>query len=104
MVGRRIAVRSFTLGWLRVTVYENTYESKTYLDTVIYRLVGRGPSAEWRRGANMKPRDLPVLVSLIQRAIAYIADHPRHDAVPATHKGTEVDAASGRERLDDSRR
>jgi hypothetical protein len=59
-------VRMFREGFLSVTVYKTAYERATFHDVVIYRKVRvRGGNFDYRRGANLKPSDIPVLQKLL---------------------------------------
>jgi len=72
----------FQSGPVLVAVYQNEDGGKVYLDIVIYRKVGNGGQLEFKRGANLKPQDLPVLVSLLGKAQEYIETRIPPDQVP----------------------
>lgn len=62
-------VRMFREGYLSVCIFKNVMESgDTHYDTVVYRKIGRGTSAKWRRGTALKPTDLGILAQLLSAA------------------------------------
>lgn len=67
-------VRMYKEGYISVAIYKNVYEKKTYFDIVIYRKI-RLPdgSNDFKRGANLKPEDLPILADLLDEANDYLA-------------------------------
>lgn len=68
---RRLCV--FQEGYLSVQVFKNVRENKSvYYDTVIYRKVSTAKGSEWRRGANLKPSDLALLIKLLGNADDYL--------------------------------
>lgn len=65
-----IRERSYGKGQILVAVYRNEIDSRVYYDTVIYRRIRQG--GEFRRGTNLKPHDLPLLVELLSQAGEYL--------------------------------
>jgi hypothetical protein len=62
-------VRMFREGYLSVCIYKNVFERKTFYDIVIYRKIkGSNGEYDYRRGTNLKPSDLPVLLTLVAEA------------------------------------
>ena len=60
-------------GFLSVCVYLNVMENgDKHYDTVIYRKIGRGHKAQWKRGTALKPSDLPFLIDLATAAHEYL--------------------------------
>jgi hypothetical protein len=60
-----------------VAIYRNQVDSRVYYDIVISRLVlVRKPDGskarEWRRGANLKPGDLPKIGRLLEEARQFL--------------------------------
>jgi len=67
-------IRMYKDGYLSVCVYLNVRSDGTkFYDTVIYRKIkGNNGKPEYKRGANLKPTDLPVLSRLIQEADTFL--------------------------------
>lgn len=55
----------FREGFISICVYKNVYEHRTFYDTVIYRKIKLNGGYDYKRGANLKPTDLPVLLKLL---------------------------------------
>jgi hypothetical protein len=65
--------RMFREGYLSVCVYKNVYEHKTFYDVVIYRKIRiANGEYDYRRGANLKPSDLPVLQQLLKEVSDFL--------------------------------
>jgi hypothetical protein len=63
-------VRFYREQSVSVSVYLNVHEDgRKFYDTVVHRKVRE----EWKRGANLKPEDLPALMNLLQEAQDYLA-------------------------------
>lgn len=58
-------VRMFREGFISICVYKNVYEHKTFYDVVIYRKIKVNGGYDYKRGANLKPSDLPDLAKLL---------------------------------------
>lgn len=58
-------VRMFREGFISVAVYKNVFEKRTFYDIVIYRKIRVGSGYDYRRGANLKPADIPALIILL---------------------------------------
>lgn len=59
-------VRMFREDYLSVCVYKNVHERRTFYDVVIFRKIKvNGGGYDYKRGANLKPVDVPVLAKLL---------------------------------------
>ena len=68
-------LRKYKEGYVSVSVYLNvTTMGRRYYDTVIHRKIKNSGSGDldWRRGANLKPRDLPILIRLLKEAEEFL--------------------------------
>lgn len=65
-------VRMFREGYLSVCVYKNVYERKTFYDVVIYRKIKTNGGYDYKRGANLKSTDLPVLLKLLVEVMDFL--------------------------------
>lgn len=65
--------RMFREGYLSVCVYKNVYERRTFFDIVIYRKIKLTEGYNYKRGANLKPTDLPVLEKLLGEVQDFLA-------------------------------
>jgi len=66
-------VRMFREGFISVAIYKNVFEKRTFFDIVIYRKIRVGDGYDYRRGANLKPADIPALIILLRE----VDDHLR---------------------------
>ena len=66
-------VRMYREGYLSVCVYMNVMTNgDKYYDTVVFRKIGRGNQAKFKKGTSYKPTDLPDLITLLQAALEFI--------------------------------
>ena len=65
-------VARFERGHIQVATYLNETPGGSYYDVVIYRKIRVDGKMLYRRGANLKPDDLPLVISLLQQAAEYI--------------------------------
>ena len=66
-------LRMYKDGYLSVCVYLNVLGSEKFYDIVIYRKIRSNGSSEYKRGANLKPSDLPVLQRLLAEAQQFLS-------------------------------
>lgn len=68
-------VRLYKEGYLSVCVYKNvTLRDDVYYDIVFFRKTKNGTGKqEFKRGANLKPGDLPILRRLLAEAEEFLA-------------------------------
>lgn len=61
-------------GYVSVSVYLDHRAGRTFYDIVIYRKVRDKTTgaSTWKRGANLKPTDIPSLVYVLQEIQAYL--------------------------------
>lgn len=66
-------VRHYREGYMSVSVYKNVFEFGEIFDIVIHRKI-RGEDGKniYKRGANLKPTDLPILCKLLDEARRYV--------------------------------
>ena len=66
-------VRLFREGYISIAIYKNAYEQgKIFYDIVVYRKIRMNGSTKYKRGANLKPQDLPHLQNLLRDAQDYV--------------------------------
>jgi len=65
-------VRMFREGYLSLCIYKNVYEKRVFYDIVIYRKIKVNGKLDYKRGANLKPSDILVLVVLLKEADGYL--------------------------------
>ena len=65
-------VRLLREGYISLCIYKNQYEKRVYFDVVIYRKIKTNGKVEYKRGANLKPSDLPALQTLLKDAQEYL--------------------------------
>lgn len=73
-------LRVFREGYISVVVYKNCHEYRTFFDTVIFRKIkvkcnGKRDlhnGSMYKRGANLKPEDLPIVIRLLIEAAEFI--------------------------------
>ena len=63
----------FREGYLSVCVYKNVYETRTFYDIVVYRKIKTAQGYDYKRGANLKPTDIPVLCKLLADVQDFLA-------------------------------
>jgi hypothetical protein len=67
-------IKTLSQGYLSVSVYLNVVGGHDYYDVVIHRRVkARGGEQVWKRGANLKPTDLPDLLELLGEVQTYLS-------------------------------
>lgn len=71
--------RMFREGFLSICVYKNVYEKRTFYDVVIYRKIKSNEGYDYKRGANLKPSDLPVLSKLLDEVHDFLSSINREE-------------------------
>lgn len=74
--------------FVSISIYRNVVDDKTYYDIVPARLIyvrqGDGSRKRvWKRGANFKPADIPLLLRLLLQAAELLSDLDVMDAISA---------------------
>lgn len=60
--------------YLSVHVFLNMdTEGRKFYDTVVYRKIKKNGSFEHVRGANLKPKDIPILIKLLKEVDDFLA-------------------------------
>jgi hypothetical protein len=64
-------------GYLSVCIYRNINHGMVYYDTVIYRKIRlkNWGGSKYQRGANLKMKDLPILIDLLKVADEYFREN-----------------------------
>ncbi len=70
-------VKKYRQDYISVSIYLNVMgDGQRFYDTVIHRKIkssNEPDGFEWRRGTNLKPRDLPILASLLHQAHEFLS-------------------------------
>lgn len=82
LTNRTKTLSMFKAGYVSVVVYENIVNNRRYIDTVVFRKVhlkkserDGGPNFKYVRGANLKPADLPDLITCLTEAQGFIQEY-----------------------------
>jgi len=68
-------VASFHEGYLTVHIYLHVAaDTREYYDVVVYRKIRTATGITYKRGANLKPTDLPSMVRLLKEAQRWLQD------------------------------
>lgn len=72
--------RMFREGFVSVVIYKNKYANACFFDIVIYRKIKQNGKPDWKRGANLKPSDIPDTIKLLKEADIYLKSIGAGDA------------------------
>jgi hypothetical protein len=64
-------VRMFREGYVSVCIYQNVFEKQAFHDVVIFRKIKMNGYSDYKRGANLKPSDIPDLLILLKEVEDY---------------------------------
>ena len=66
---------TFNSGYLTLHVYLNQHNGSSYYDIVLFRKIRTPAGTKYKRGANLKPTDLPAAIRLYQEAEKYLKEY-----------------------------
>ena len=73
---------SFKDSFLRVSVFENHYRGSIFYDIVISRKIKTKQGNVYRRGANLKPSDIHILIDLLRKTETYLFERIKSSLQP----------------------
>lgn len=66
-------IKTLSQGYISISIYLNVIQGHDYYDVVIHRRVKqKGGEQIWKRGANLKPTDIPDILELLEEVKTYL--------------------------------